>query len=79
MGHFEVGHGWVTGGSRVGHRWVTGGSPVGHRWVTGGSPVGHRWDRVALDILDMSVATPKGNHDVLVIVDYLSLWTEACL
>ena len=31
--------------------------------------VGHRWDRVAMDILDMSVTTPKGNHYVLVIVD----------
>ena len=31
--------------------------------------VGHRWDRVAIDILDMSVLTPKGNRYVLVIVD----------
>ena len=23
--------------------------------------VGHRWDRVGMDILDMSVSTPKGN------------------
>ena len=41
--------------------------------------VGHRWDRVAMDILDMSVATPKGNHYVLVMVDCFSCWTEACL
>ena len=31
--------------------------------------VGHRWDRVAMDIFDMSVTTPKGNLYVLVIVD----------
>ena len=26
--------------------------------------VGHHWDRVAMDILDMSVTTPKGNRYV---------------
>ena len=41
--------------------------------------VGHRWDRVAMDILDMSVTTDKGNRYVLVIVDCFSRWTEACL
>ena len=40
--------------------------------------VGHRWDRVAMDILDMSVTTPKGNRYVLVIVDFFLWWTEAC-
>ena len=30
--------------------------------------VGHRWVRVAMDILDMSVATSKGNRYVLVIL-----------
>ena len=39
--------------------------------------VGHRWDRVAMDILDMSVTTDKGNWHVLVIVDCFSRWTEA--
>ena len=39
------------------------------RWVTG---------RVAMNILDMSVTTPKGNQYVLVIVDYFPRWTEAC-
>ena len=32
--------------------------------------VGHRRDRVAMDILDMSVTTEKGNRYVLVIVDF---------
>ena len=40
--------------------------------------VGHRWDRVAMDILDMSVTTPKHNRYVLVIVDCISRWTDAC-
>ena len=40
--------------------------------------VGHRWDRVAMDLLDMSVTTPKGNRYVLVRLDCFSRWTEAC-
>ena len=40
--------------------------------------VGHRWDRVAMDLLDMSVTTTKGNRYVLVMVDCFSRWTEAC-
>ena len=40
--------------------------------------VGHRWDRVAMDLLDMSVTTPKGNRYVLVMVDCFYRWTEAC-
>ena len=46
--------------------------PMGH------VDVGHRWDRVAIDLLDMSVTTPKGNRYVLVMVDCFSLCTEAC-
>ena len=40
--------------------------------------VGHRWDRVAMDLLDMSVTTPKGNRYVQVMVDCFSRWKEAC-
>ena len=47
-------------------------APMGH------VDVGHRWDRVAMDLLDMSVTTPKGNRYVLVMVDCFSRWTEAC-
>ena len=39
---------------------------------------GHRWDRVAMDLLDMSVTTAKGNRYVLVMVDCFSRWTKAC-
>ena len=41
------------------------------RWATDG--IG-----VAMDLLDMSVTTPKGNQYVLVMVDCFSRWTEAC-
>ena len=40
--------------------------------------VGHRWDRVAMDLLDLSVKAAKGNWYVLVMVDCFSRWTEAC-
>ena len=40
--------------------------------------VGHRWDHVAMDLLDMSVTTTRGNIYVLVMVDCFSRWTEAC-
>ena len=30
--------------------------------------VGHRWERVAMDLLDMSVTTARGNRYVLVMV-----------
>ena len=40
--------------------------------------VGHRWDRVAMDLLDMSVTTTRENRYVLVMVDCFSRWTEAC-
>ena len=40
--------------------------------------VGRRWERVAMDLLDMSVTSTKGNRYVLVMVDCFSRWTEAC-
>ena len=40
--------------------------------------VGRRWERVAMDLLDMSVMSTKGNCYVLVMVDCFSRWTEAC-
>ena len=40
--------------------------------------VGRRWERVAMDLLDMSITSAKGNRYVLVMVDCFSLWTEAC-
>ena len=39
--------------------------------------VGHRWERVAMDLLDMSVTTSRGNRYVLVMVDCFTRWTEA--
>ena len=51
-------------------------SPCPRRAPMGHVDVGHRWDRVAMDLLDMSVTTQKGNRYVL--VDCFSRWTEAC-
>ena len=42
-------------------------------WPMGHVDVGRRWDRVAMDLLDMSVTTPKGNRYVLVMVDFFSM------
>ena len=53
-------------------------SPWPRRAPMGHVEVGHRWDRVAMDLLDMSVTTTKGNRYVLVMVDCFSRWTEAC-
>ena len=47
-------------------------APVGH------VAVGRRWERVAMDLLDMSITSAKGNRYVLVMVDCFSRWTEAC-
>ena len=46
--------------------------PMGH------IDVGHPWDRVAMDLLDMSVTTTKGNRYLLVMVDCFSRWMDAC-
>ena len=47
-------------------------APMGH------VEMGHRWERVAMDLLDMSVTTSRGHRYVLVMVDCFSMWTEAC-
>ena len=47
-------------------------SPCPMRAPMGHFSVGHHWDRVDMDILDMSVTTPKGNQYVLVMVDCFS-------
>ena len=40
--------------------------------------VGRRWERVAMDLLDMSITSAKGNRYVLEMVDCFSRSTEAC-
>ena len=40
--------------------------------------VDRRCERVAMDLLDMSITSAKGNRYVLVMVDCFSRWTEAC-
>ena len=53
-------------------------SPCPRRAPMGHVDVGHRWDQVVMDLLDMSVTTPKCNRYVLVMVDCFCRWTEAC-
>ena len=52
-------------------------SPCPRRVPMGHVEVLHRWDRVAMDLLDMSVTTSWGNRYVLV-MDCFARWTEAC-
>ena len=52
-------------------------SPCPRKIPMGHVEVGHRWDRVAMDLLDMSVTTTRGNRYVLVMVDCFTRWTEA--
>ena len=54
-------------------------SPCPRRAPIGPVAVGHRWDRIAMELLDMSVTTAKDNRYVMVMVDCFSRWTEACL
>ena len=52
-------------------------SPCARKVPMGHVNVGHRWERVAMDLLDMSVTTTRGNRYVLVMVDCFARWTEA--
>ena len=52
-------------------------SPCPRKVPMGHAKVGHRWERVAMDLLDMSVTTSRGNRYVLVMVDCFTRWTEA--
>ena len=40
-------------------------------------PVKDKLDRVAIDILDVTTVSNKGNRYILVIADYFTKWTEA--
>ena len=52
-------------------------SPCPRRVPMGHVEVGQRWERVAMDLLDMSVTTARGNRYVLVMVDCFTRWPEA--
>ena len=51
-------------------------SPCPQRAPMGHGAVGRRWERVAMDLLDMSVTSAKGNRYVLVMVDCFSRWAD---
>ena len=46
--------------------------PCPRRAAMGHVAVGHIWDRAAMDLLDLSVTSAKGNRYVLVMVDCFS-------
>ena len=52
-------------------------SPCPQRAPMGHVAVGRRWERVAMDLLDLSITSAKGHHYMLVMVDCFSRWTEA--
>ena len=52
-------------------------SPCPQRAPMGHVAMGRHWERVAMDLLDMSVTSAKGNRYVLVMVDCFSRWMEA--
>ena len=56
---------------------ITRKSPCPRKVPMGHVNVGHRWEHVAMDLLDMSVTTARGNRYVLVMVDCFTRWTEA--
>ena len=53
-------------------------SPCPRKAPMGHVAMGRRSERVAMDLLDMSITSAKGIHYVLVMVDCFSRWTEAC-
>ena len=58
--------------------WIARKSPCPRRAPMGHVAVGRGWERVAMDLLDMSIMSAKGNRYVLVMVDCFSRWMEAC-
>ena len=52
-------------------------SPVNRHQPMGHVPVSGRFERVAMDLLDVSVISAKGHKYILVVCDYFTKYTEA--
>ena len=52
-------------------------SPINRREPMGHVPVSGKWERVAMDILDITTVSDRGNRYILVVADYFSKYTEA--
>ena len=59
------------------HKCVVRKSPVNRHQPMGHVPVSGRFERVAMDLLDVSVISAKGYRYILVVCDYFTKYTEA--
>ena len=59
------------------HKCVARKSPINRHHPMGHVPVSGRFDRVAMDLLDVSVISAKGYKYILVVCDYFTKYTEA--
>ena len=59
------------------HKCIARNSPVNHRQPMGHVLVSGRFERVAMDLLDVSVISAKGYKYILVVCDYFTKYTEA--
>ena len=66
-----------TDGISACHKCVARKSPVNRHHPMGHVPVSGRFERVAMDLLDVSVISAKGYKYILVVCDYFTKYTEA--
>ena len=59
------------------HKCVARKSPVNRHHPMGNVPVSGKFERVAMDLLDVSVISTKGYKYILVVCDYFTKYTEA--
>ena len=59
------------------HKCIARKSPVNRHQPMGHEPVSGRFERVAMDLLDVSVISAKGHKYILVVCDYFTKYTEA--
>ena len=59
------------------HKCVARKSPVNRHHPMGHVPVSGKFERVAMDLLDVSVLSAKGHKYILVVCDYFTKYTEA--
>ena len=59
------------------HKCIARKSPVNRHQPMGHVPVSGRFERVAMDLLDVSVISAKGYKYILVVCDYFTKYTEA--
>ena len=59
------------------HKCVARKSPVNRHQPMGHVPVSGKFERIAMDLLDVSVISGKGHKYILVVCDYFTKYTEA--